>query len=72
MKTLRYKREYTGEGIEQGITPTCSCGWRGRTEYAWNDWQMTNIAEQEQEHARSHFLAHVASFYENEIKKAKR
>lgn len=56
MKPLRCKREYTGEGIELGITPTCSCGWRGHTEYAWNDWQMTNVAEQEQAHARSHQL----------------
>lgn len=45
------KREYAGgDTIEGSITPTCSCGWKGRAEYAWNDWQHTNVADQEKEH----------------------
>jgi len=46
----KFKRVGTGTGIESTITPTCSCGWTGRPEGAWNDWQHTNVAEQEQAH----------------------
>lgn len=46
------KRTYSGCNESRCITPTCSCGWVGRGEYAWNDWQMTNVAEQESEHLR--------------------
>lgn len=49
----RDTRERIGEGIEGGVTPVCTCGWRGRTEYAWNDWQMTNVSDQEQDHLRA-------------------
>ncbi len=51
--THTLKRLYTGEGIEGGVQPSCSCGWTGRVEHAWNDWQMTNVAEQEREHLDS-------------------
>lgn len=44
------KREYVGKNEGQIITPTCSCGWRGRGEPAYNDFQMTNVKEQENEH----------------------
>lgn len=46
------KREYAGEGIQGSITPTCSCGWKGRPEYAYEDYQHANVAEQEREHLR--------------------
>lgn len=55
-----FKREYKGEGIEQGITPTCSCGWKGREEFAWNDWQMTNVADQESQHRAELAAAQLA------------
>lgn len=45
-------REKGGLGEESWIQPTCSCGWVGRKEYAYNDWQMTNVSEQEREHIR--------------------
>ena len=51
---FKLEREYVGEGIERGITPICSCGWRGRTEYAYNDYQHTNVDEQEKEHHLFH------------------
>ncbi len=50
MSAHTFKRVYRGSGIEGRVTPTCFCGWIGRTEYAWNDWQMTNVAKQETEH----------------------
>ena len=47
------KREHAGKHEMGSITPTCSCGWRGRTEYAYNDYQHTNVKEQEGDHMRS-------------------
>ena len=41
------KREHNGKAEMSSITPTCSCGWRGRAEYAYNDYQHTNVKEQE-------------------------
>ena len=47
------KRERAGKAEMGSITPTCSCGWRGRTEYAYNDYQHTNVKEQEGDHMRA-------------------
>ena len=49
----KLKRLHTGKGITGKITPTCSCGWVGRGYEAHNDYQHTNVAEQEREHIRS-------------------
>jgi hypothetical protein len=46
------KRERAGKAEMGSITPTCSCGWRGRTEYAYNDYCNTNVKEQEGDHIR--------------------
>jgi hypothetical protein len=46
-------REYAGREEMRSITPVCSCGWRGRAEYAYNDYQHTNVREQESAHSRS-------------------
>jgi len=46
------KRERAGKAEMGSITPTCSCGWRGRTEYAYNDYCHTNVREQEGDHIR--------------------
>ncbi len=46
------KRERAGKAEMGSITPTCSCGWRGRTEYAYNDYCHTNVKEQEGDHIR--------------------
>lgn len=46
------KRERAGKAEMGSITPTCSCGWRGRTEYAYNDYCHTNAKEQEDDHIR--------------------
>jgi len=40
------------QGIEQEITPTCSCGWKGWTEYAHNDHMYSNLKEQEEKHLK--------------------
>jgi hypothetical protein len=47
------KRERAGKAEMGSITPTCSCGWRGRTEYAYNDYCHTNVKEQEGDHIRN-------------------
>ena len=47
------KRVYKGKGIEESITPTCSCGWQGCPEFAYDDYQYTNVKEQEVNHIRS-------------------
>lgn len=57
MSTYTMRREHAGSNEMQSITPVCSCGWRGRAEYAYNDWQHTNVKEQEAEHARTHRAA---------------
>jgi len=46
-------RLYRGTGITQGITPVCTCGWRGYEEFAYNDWQMTNLRDQELAHCKA-------------------
>lgn len=46
-------RKYGGENITGWIQPTCSCGWEGRKEYAYEDYQHTNVKEQESDHIRS-------------------
>ena len=46
------KRERAGKAEMGSITPTCSCGWRGLTEYAYNDYCYTNVREQEDNHIR--------------------
>jgi hypothetical protein len=46
-------REYDGANEMSSVTPTCSCGWKGRAEYAYNDYQHTNVREQESEHVLS-------------------
>lgn len=53
---MKYKmtRYTSGVGITSSITPACSCGWTGRPEYAHNDWQMTNLKEQEAKHINKH------------------
>lgn len=52
MQKHELKREHAGKAEMGSITPTCSCGWRGRTEYAYNDYQHTNVKEQEGDHIR--------------------
>jgi len=51
------KRKYEGENEMGNITPTCSCGWIGRPEFAYNDYQYSNVNEQESEHLRKSNLA---------------
>ena len=49
----KMKREHTGSGFTECITPTCSCGWRGIGYEAHNDWQYTLVKEQEDEHRKT-------------------
>lgn len=39
-----------GEGMDKQITPICSCGWKGHTEEASNDYMWSNLREQISEH----------------------
>lgn len=46
-------RDYGGEGMSAYIRPKCSCGWVGEAEYAYEDYQHTNVKEQEGRHIQS-------------------
>lgn len=46
----KIERQYEGRGITMKITPVCSCGWRGRGYEAHNDYQYSNVMEQEKRH----------------------
>ncbi|WP_144735754.1 hypothetical protein [Extensimonas perlucida] len=43
-------KKVEGTGNMESITPTCSCGWIGHPEYAYNDDQYTNVLRQEKYH----------------------
>ena len=38
--------ETNGEGMNELMTPVCSCGWRGIGYEAHNDWQWKNVQDQ--------------------------
>jgi hypothetical protein len=42
----KFKREEGGSGPMAWIQPTCSCGWVGRKEYAYENYQYSNLREQ--------------------------
>jgi hypothetical protein len=50
MNTHILNRDVKGTGILETITPVCSCGWHGIGYAAHNDYQMTNVREQEIKH----------------------
>jgi len=51
--THELTRKHSGEGIQQTMTPTCSCGWVGRGYAAYNSYQFSNVSEQEEAHINS-------------------
>ena len=52
MKTHNITRDSKGQGMDQSITPICSCGWKGYAEEAHNDYMYTNLKEQEDKHLK--------------------
>jgi len=50
MNNHNITRESGGKFESGWVQPKCSCGWVGRKEYAYNDWQMTNVKDQEDNH----------------------
>lgn len=42
-----------GAGNTEGITPVCSCGWRGLAAYAYNDDQLTDVRRQGERHLKA-------------------
>lgn len=42
----------SGEGFREKITPTCKCGWVGQGYEAYNNWQLTMIAQEEKRHEK--------------------
>lgn len=52
MNIHKLERQHSGEGIERATIPTCSCGWKGWTEYAHNDYMYANLREQEEKHLK--------------------
>lgn len=45
---ISYERE--GKAEMRSHLPICSCGWKGRKEYAYNDYCHTNVQEQISDH----------------------
>lgn len=43
-------RDVKGTGILETITPVCSCGWIGIGYAAHNDYQISNVRDQEKKH----------------------
>lgn len=41
-----------GEGLNQIITPSCVCGWKGKGEPVYEDWYPTNISNQIEKHLK--------------------
>jgi hypothetical protein len=50
MNTHILRRAVSGKGMDETITPICSCGWHGIGYASHNDYQMTNVREQEIKH----------------------
>jgi hypothetical protein len=50
MLECKLKRQTGGSNETSWIQPTCACGWEGRREYAYEDYQYSNVREQESEH----------------------
>lgn len=48
--THEIKRLYGGTNENSFIQPTCSCGWVGEKQYAWQDFQLTIVKEHEARH----------------------
>jgi hypothetical protein len=52
MQTHNFIRDSKGQGMDQSVTPICSCGWKGYAEEAHNDYMYTNLKEQEEKHIK--------------------
>jgi len=50
MNKHNLKRRSGGQRESGWIQPVCSCGWEGRKEYAYEDYQHSNVRDQEVEH----------------------
>lgn len=61
MSEHQLKREYAGKAEMGSITPTCSCGWRGTAESAYNDYQHYNLRRQESKHIQENLRAEKES-----------
>ena len=46
MDNHEIRRKYGGENEMSWIQPTCSCGWKGKKHFAWNDYQRTNVKKE--------------------------
>jgi putative nucleotidyltransferase with HDIG domain len=46
----KMSRVSTGDKIDDTVQAVCSCGWKGTAWAGHNDWQMTNVAEDEEHH----------------------
>jgi hypothetical protein len=49
----RFARDRGGEGMSNWIQSRCTCGWKSKIEYAYEDYQHTNISDQEGQHIAS-------------------
>lgn len=52
MADHKIRRKYGGENEMSWIQPVCSCGWKGKKHFAWNDYQRTNVKVEISEHIR--------------------
>jgi hypothetical protein len=55
--------ESKGEGMNETMTPVCTCGWRGIGYAAYNNWQHTLVHDQINAHKEFHSKEEKA-FYE--------
>lgn len=52
MDEHKITRTFGGQMEMSWIQSVCTCGWKGRKEYAYNDYQRSNVRELELEHIR--------------------
>ncbi len=50
----RITRQWSGHSEMTCIVPVCTCGWKGEPVYAWQDYQLALINDQEATHYASH------------------
>lgn len=51
------------EGIDKELIPFCSCGWKGTTHFAHNDYQYTNVQDEIVDHLKTIPIGVESSVY---------
>lgn len=48
----KIRRKFGGSEEMSWIQSVCSCGWEGQKHYAYNDYQRTNLKQEQSNHMR--------------------